>query len=336
MKEYQFQVRVRYAETDQMGVVYHGNYAQYFEMGRVEWLRNMGVSYKWMEENGVMLPVVSLSMNYKKPARYDDLLTVKTILKSQTSVKIEFDYEIYNESSELLTTGYSMLVFVDMKSGRPILPPDYVNYVRISVYNDGVLRPLSENIQVMSSNSYLQDNNCNVLFDQNGDILEGTSMLDYDRLTKQNKTIYLGGGPFYGKYGWTIDGNWVFDYKVGARFGLNTETANANPTYNIDKANGVINFSSDMSDQLCILEYISDGMEGGDDSKVSVNKFFEEYIYAYIKYALLNNKTGINEYVVNRAKKDKTALLRNAKIRISNMHPGRLLMNLRGQNKWLK
>jgi acyl-CoA thioester hydrolase len=126
MKEYQFQVRVRYAETDQMGVVYHGNYAQYFEMGRVEWLRNMGVSYKWMEENGVMLPVVSLSMNYKKPARYDDLLTVKTILKSQTSVKIEFDYEIYNENGELLTTGYSMLVFVDMKSGRPILPPDYV------------------------------------------------------------------------------------------------------------------------------------------------------------------------------------------------------------------
>ncbi len=127
MKEYQFQVRVRYAETDQMGVVYHGNYAQYFEMGRVEWLRNMGVSYKWMEENGVMLPVVSLSMNYKKPARYDDLLTVKTILKSQTSVKIEFDYEIYNENSELLTTGYSMLVFVDMKTGRPVLPPDYVS-----------------------------------------------------------------------------------------------------------------------------------------------------------------------------------------------------------------
>ena len=117
---------MRYAETDRMRVVYHGNYAQYFEMGRVEWLRNMGVSYKWMEENGVMLPVVSLSMNFKKPARYDDLLTVKTILKSQTSVKIEFDYEIYNENDELLTTGYSMLVFVDMKTGKPILPPSYV------------------------------------------------------------------------------------------------------------------------------------------------------------------------------------------------------------------
>ncbi|WP_445455239.1 acyl-CoA thioesterase [Flavobacterium sp. HNIBRBA15423] len=126
MREYEFDVRVRYAETDQMGVVYHGNYAQYFEMGRVEWLRNLGISYKWMEENGIMLPVVALNMNYKKPARYDDLLKVKTIFKSQSSVKIEFDYEIYNEKVELLTTGYSMLVFVNMKTGRPTLPPDYV------------------------------------------------------------------------------------------------------------------------------------------------------------------------------------------------------------------
>lgn len=126
MKEHQFSVRVRYAETDQMAVVYHGNYAQYFEMGRVEWLRNLGVSYKWMEDNGIMLPVVSLTMNYKKPARYDDLLKVKTIFKNQTSVKIEFDYEIYNENQELLTTGYSMLVFVNMKTGKPIIPPDYL------------------------------------------------------------------------------------------------------------------------------------------------------------------------------------------------------------------
>jgi acyl-CoA thioester hydrolase len=126
MKEHEFNVRVRYSETDQMGVVYHGNYAQYFEMGRVEWLRNLGISYKWMEENGVMLPVVSLNINYKKPARYDDLLTVKTIFKSQTSVKIEFDYEIYNEKMELLTIASSMLVFVDMKTSRPTVPPEYV------------------------------------------------------------------------------------------------------------------------------------------------------------------------------------------------------------------
>ncbi|MFL9838036.1 thioesterase family protein [Flavobacterium sp. ST-75] len=126
MKIHEFSVRVRYAETDQMGVVYHGNYAQYFEMGRVEWLRNLGLTYKFMEQNGVMLPVVSLLMNYKKPARYDDLLTVRTIFKKQESVKIEFDYEILNEAGELLTTGNSVLVFVDMKTGRPVTPPGYV------------------------------------------------------------------------------------------------------------------------------------------------------------------------------------------------------------------
>ena len=126
MDYHQTQIRVRYSETDQMRVVYHGNYAQYFEIGRVEWLRNKGISYKWMEENGIMLPVVSLTMNYKKSARYDELLTLKTILKNRTTVKIEFDYELYNESEELLTTGSSILVFVDMKTGRPISPPQYL------------------------------------------------------------------------------------------------------------------------------------------------------------------------------------------------------------------
>lgn len=126
MKISEIQIRVRYAETDQMGVVYHGNYAAFFEMGRTEWLRNQGVTYKELEEMGVMMPVVSLTMNYKKPARYDDLLTVRTILKSQEGVKIEFDYEIYNEAQQLLTTGYSMLVFVDMKTGKPTLPPAFI------------------------------------------------------------------------------------------------------------------------------------------------------------------------------------------------------------------
>ena len=129
MNYHQIQIRVRYSETDQMRVVYHGNYAQYFEVGRVEWLRNKGVSYKWMEENGIMLPVVSLTMNYKKPARYDELLTLKTSLKNQASVKIEFDYELYNESEELLTTGNSILVFVDMKTGKPISPPQYISAI---------------------------------------------------------------------------------------------------------------------------------------------------------------------------------------------------------------
>lgn len=126
MKEHQIEVRVRYSETDQMGVVYHGNYIPYFEIGRVEWLRNKGVSYKVMEENGIALPIVSMTLNYKKPARYDELLTVKTKFKSQTSVKIEFDCEIWNEQNDLLTTAHFILVFVDVKIGRPIAPPDYI------------------------------------------------------------------------------------------------------------------------------------------------------------------------------------------------------------------
>ena len=92
--------RVRYGETDKMGVVYHGNYAQYLEMGRVEWLRALGISYRSMEENGIMLPVVSLQLEYKKSAYYDDLLTVKTKLVKTPTVKIEFDYQIVNENQD--------------------------------------------------------------------------------------------------------------------------------------------------------------------------------------------------------------------------------------------
>jgi hypothetical protein len=217
-----------------------------------------------------------------------------------------------------------------------ILPPDYVNYARMSLYKDGVLRPLSENIQAMSSTSYLQDNDCNVLFDQDGNVLEGMSLLDYDRIFKEGTSIYLGSGLYAGKEGYNLDNVWYFQYPIGKRYGLNTETANVNPTYKIDKANGVINFSSNMGGELCILEYISDGMENGDDSEVKINKLAEDFIYSYIKWAILNNKFGVQEYVVARAKKEKTALLRNAKIRLSNLHPGRLLMNLRGKDKMIK
>ena len=118
--------RVRYAETDQMGVVYHGNYAQYLEMGRVEWLRGLGISYKKMEENGVMLPVISLQLNYKNSAFYDDVLTVETRLKKMPSVKIEFDYKIYNDKSQLLVEANTVLAFIDMQSNRPTRCPNTI------------------------------------------------------------------------------------------------------------------------------------------------------------------------------------------------------------------
>ena len=221
---------------------------------------------------------------------------------------------------------------------RFVLPPDYVNWVRISLYKDGVLMPLTENIQTNWSDAYLQDHECRVLFDAFGAVLKPeSSKLDIDRITKQKRSIYLNeGSPYNGLMGYFFEGNWYFDYNVGGRFGLNTETANSNPTFSINKRGGVINFSSGVAGELVVLEYVSDGMEKGNDSKVSVNKLFEDYIYAAIKYSLLNNRLSAQEYVINRARKDKSSLLRNAKLRLSNMHPGRLLMNLRGQAKWIK
>jgi len=122
MKELYFDyvLRTRYAETDQMGVVYYGNYPQYLELGRVEWLRSIGFTYKAMEEEGIMMPVVSLQIQYKKPALYDELITIRTKLKELPSTKIEFDYEILNEKGELLSTANTILVFVDAKTFRPV------------------------------------------------------------------------------------------------------------------------------------------------------------------------------------------------------------------------
>jgi hypothetical protein len=220
-----------------------------------------------------------------------------------------------------------------------ILPSDYVNWVRVNLYKDGYLRPLTENIQTLSSKAYLQDNTGKILFDNQGNALSPEfSEIDLQRLEGVKKSIYLNPqSRFDGQEGWDLGGGeWYFEYGIGARYGLNNETANFNPTFNIDAKSGVINFNSDMYNQSVVLEYISDGMENGDDLSISVNKLFEKFIYAYITYEILNAKLGVQEYIVNRARKEKTALLRNSKIRLSNIHPGRLLMNLRGMDKWLK
>jgi hypothetical protein len=242
----------------------------------------------------------------------------------------ELNYDAFKEMKVLELTVPDMLRFV--------LPSDFVNWVRISLYKDGWLRPLSENIQTLSSKAYLQDNTGRILFDENGNALQPEySPIDYDRLTKLKKSIYLNqGSQFNGQLGWNYDGMWYFDYNIGTAYGLNTETANFNPTFNIDRKKGVINFDSSMANQSCVLEYISDGMEQGDNSLITVNKLFEQYIYAAIKFEILNAKLGVQEYVVNRARKERSSLLRNAKIRISNIHPGRLLMNLRGMDKQIK
>ena len=221
---------------------------------------------------------------------------------------------------------------------RFILPQDYVNWVRISMYSGGILYPLTENIQANWAGAYLQDNNAKILFDQDGNVLKPEfSTVTYDRIKGSKKTLYLNANsPYNNSLGYFLDGGWFFDYAVGARFGLNTETANANPTFSINKKGGVINFDSTMSGRVAVLEYVSDGMENVDNANISVNKLFEDYLYSFIRYSLLNGRLGVQEYIVNRARKDKSSLLRNAKIRLSNIHPGRLLQNLRGQDKWIK
>jgi acyl-CoA thioester hydrolase len=120
------QIRVRYGETDQMGVVYHGNYAQYFEVGRLEWLRSFNISYKKMEEDGIILPVVSLSIKYKKSALYDDVINVKTELVKKPTASIEFDYEITNEKGEILATATTVLAFIDKSTNRPMRCPKFI------------------------------------------------------------------------------------------------------------------------------------------------------------------------------------------------------------------
>ena len=240
----------------------------------------------------------------------------------------ELNYDAFKEIKALELTVYDNLTFV--------LPSDYVNWVRLSLYKDGWLRPLNENIQVNSAVSYLQSNTGTLSFNVDGTVVTDASTLDTERKSGQQNSIYLNQNNAQDDASENSEANWYSDYSIGARYGLNTETANANPTYRIDKKAGVINFDSTMLNENCVLEYISDGMEGGNDSLVTVNKLFEEYIYAAIKYEILNSKFNVQEYVVNRARKDKSSLLRNAKIRLSNIHPGRLLMNLRGQNKWIK
>ena len=178
-----------------------------------------------------------------------------------------------------------------------ILPSDYVNWVRISLYKDGLILPLTENIQVNFAREYVQDNNFKVVVDENGVVIDAeNSDLDLDRLDNLQKSIYLNpSSPYHNMWGWEYGGNWYFDYNVGSRYGLNTETANQNPTFKIDKRSGVINFSNEMAYESCILEYISDGMEytstanlpgkpvaSRNDSAISVNKMFESYIYSFI------------------------------------------------------
>lgn len=118
------QLRVRYADTDQMGYVYYGNYAAYYEVARVEAFRNIGFAYKQLEEAGIMMPVLELKCNYLQAAKYDDLLTIKVSIPEYPKARITYIYEIFNEAGTLLNKGETTLAFINMESGRPMRTPD--------------------------------------------------------------------------------------------------------------------------------------------------------------------------------------------------------------------
>jgi acyl-CoA thioester hydrolase len=126
MYTHEMQIRVRYGETDKMGYLYYGNYAQYYEVGRVEAIRSLGLSYKEMEDNGIMLPVLDLNVTFVKPAHYDELLTLRTTIVEMPSVRIKFTYEIINPDGDLINYGRTTLVFFDNEKRKPVKAPDYV------------------------------------------------------------------------------------------------------------------------------------------------------------------------------------------------------------------
>ena len=127
MLEHSFTKRVRYGETDQMGYLYYGNYAQLYEIGRAEMIRSLGLTYKDMEKtHGVMMPVISMNSRFVRPAHYDELLTIKTILRHLPEEYITFFHEIYNEQNKLVNGGSVKLCFVESASGKRVPAPEYL------------------------------------------------------------------------------------------------------------------------------------------------------------------------------------------------------------------
>ncbi|MBD3749102.1 MAG: acyl-CoA thioesterase [Sphingobacteriales bacterium] len=120
---FETKIRVRYADTDQMGYMYYGNYAAFYEVARTEMLRSLGMTYKSMETDGVMMPVLELKTKYIKPALYDEEIRIKVIINKMPGVRILFQYELFNEKDELINIGETTLVFVDMKRNKPCMPP---------------------------------------------------------------------------------------------------------------------------------------------------------------------------------------------------------------------
>lgn len=264
--------------------------------------------------NNFMLMYVGYDKLIDNIERYSVLFHAKRAVQ-------ELNYDAFKEMKVLET-----VVNDDLKV---ILPQHYVNYVRISYEDEGVLYKLHENPAVNWATRYDQDDTTkDYLFDVDGNLIEEESELD--RIRKEGEFREFSPG----RRGWCCDGYWYFNYR--SNYGLDASKMNSNPTFLINKQEGVINFSSGLAGKLIVLEYITDGLENEDLSQVSIHKFAEEFVYAYIKWCILNNRIGVAQGAVVMAKRDKSSLLRNARIRLSNINPKRITMSLRGRSNWIK
>ena len=199
------------------------------------------------------------------------------------------------------------------------MPHDYVSYVRVSVLGpDGLLRPLSKDTRTLIGTAYLQDHEYNILFDEDGYPLEANETETFKKYSVNSAQASECVGDV-----------------TGPNYGLNPNL-NSNGYFNIDRRRGVMSFSSNIGGNIIVLEYISDGLEYNNGDDIMIHKFAEQALYSYVRYAILNNKYGVQEYIVNRAKKDYYRDLQNTRVRMLDLSGPELLILLNGRKKWLK
>ena len=244
----------------------------------------------------------------------------------------EFSYDTLKSiKSQELTVPHSLSV---------ILPQDYVNYVKLAwIDHRGIKHPIypTNNLTTIPYEKPLQDNNGEPLQDNFGSNIEGTSITEFR--WKRNNTDILNdygdnswGAMGYG-YGYGYD-NWLYYGFLGERYGLDPQYSNSNGWFTIDDREGKISFSSNLINKIIVFEYISDGLAYDLDTRVP--KLAEEAMYAYIIHAIMSLRVNQPEYIINRLKQEKSAKLRNAKIRLSNIKLEEITQVLRGQSKWIK
>lgn len=207
------------------------------------------------------------------------------------------------------------------------LPQDYVNYVRVSTVDSrGNFRPILESTRSAIAKAYLQDHEYNILFDEEGNALEGSSIAQENALNISAQELN------YTRIGYEEQNT----TRQRAQYNLDTSLSNVNGTFTIDKRSKKIRFSSNIPSRLIVIEYISDGLEYADPKEIQIHKLAEEALYMWIRWQIVSNKRNQPEYVVRRTERDWNREYQKAKLRLSNFRPHQLVQALKGRNNWIK